>query len=301
MLMLYLGLLDGYLKLESGSGYVTLVRDILLFAIVVGLLVRSQVDGRRLSLTAALGLGYRLRRVRPGADRQSPRRHAWPFACGLRPHLEFVPLFFLGYRPSRCCAPLSVCAYVTLPSVANGIVGYVQFHLTPAQLASWGPGYAQRVIGTGAFQRAAVRSSMRPARAPAPLRARLRRRLRGALWRPRAWRRLCPRLAGRVAQVPRDRGPFRRRRGHRDHHLRRARRHRCGGRNRIGLRRPDCDQSASHRQHRGTRRSRRSAADLVVTSILSSSGNDAFRYQGLSASKVLATTAGGRPAQLGRR
>ena len=41
-------------------------------------------------------------------------------------------------------------------------------------------------------------------------------------------------------------------------------------------------------------------AYFVVTSILTSAGKDAFRYQGLSASKIIETTSGsrGRPGQL---
>src|SRR3954463_2676797 len=40
VLMLYLCLLDGYLKLSTGSAYVTLARDLLLYAIVGGALAR---------------------------------------------------------------------------------------------------------------------------------------------------------------------------------------------------------------------------------------------------------------------
>ena len=50
LFVLYLGLLDGYLKLASGSNLVTFVRDLLLYAIVVGLLVRAIVQGKRLPL-----------------------------------------------------------------------------------------------------------------------------------------------------------------------------------------------------------------------------------------------------------
>src|SRR5262245_58276645 len=47
--MIYLGAFDGYLKLRTGADVVTLVRDALLFAIVVGVLVRAQVTGARLN------------------------------------------------------------------------------------------------------------------------------------------------------------------------------------------------------------------------------------------------------------
>jgi hypothetical protein len=36
-------------------------------------------------------------------------------------------------------------------AAANGIVGLVQFNETPQQFASWGPGYAQRILGLDGF------------------------------------------------------------------------------------------------------------------------------------------------------
>src|SRR5215210_9349632 len=43
MLMLWLGLFDGYVRLKSGTEALTLVRDLLLYAIVFGWLVRTSV------------------------------------------------------------------------------------------------------------------------------------------------------------------------------------------------------------------------------------------------------------------
>ena len=37
----------------------------------------------------------------------------------------------------------------------NGVVGLIQFNLSPAQLASWGPGFAKLINGTGGFTGAA--------------------------------------------------------------------------------------------------------------------------------------------------
>jgi O-Antigen ligase len=39
-------------------------------------------------------------------------------------------------------------------AAANGIASFVQFNLTPAQFAAWGPGYSERVLGTGSFSTA---------------------------------------------------------------------------------------------------------------------------------------------------
>jgi hypothetical protein len=41
---------------------------------------------------------------------------------------------------------LVVCA------AAGGVVSYVQSTLSPQELANWGPGYSERVLGTGAFE-----------------------------------------------------------------------------------------------------------------------------------------------------
>lgn len=152
LLMLYLGLLDGYLKLASGSSYVTLVRDILLYAIVAGVLVRSQVDGRRLPLPPLSGwvIAYTaLVLVQIANPSGGTLAHS---LAGVRPHLEFVPLFFLGYLMVRDAPSLRLFVVLLLVlAAANGIVGYVQFHLSQQQFANWGPGYAQLINGTGVF------------------------------------------------------------------------------------------------------------------------------------------------------
>jgi hypothetical protein len=152
LLMLYLGLLDGYLKLSSGSTFVTLLRDALLYAIVIGILVRSQVQGRRLSLPPLSGwiLAYVAFVVV-----QIPNPDGGTLVhslAGVRQHLEFVPLFFLGYAFVRDVSSLRRFVLLLLViGAANGVVGYIQFNLSPQQLAAWGPGYAQRVNGVGAF------------------------------------------------------------------------------------------------------------------------------------------------------
>lgn len=151
-LMLYLGLLDGYLKLSSGSTTVTLLRDALLYAIVVGILARSQVEARRLSLPPLAGwiLAYVVFVVVqiPNPDGGTIGHSL----AGVRQHLEFIPLFFLGYAIVRDVSSLRRFVLLLLIiGAANGIVGYVQFNLSPTQLASWGPGYARRVTGQGTF------------------------------------------------------------------------------------------------------------------------------------------------------
>src|SRR5439155_1278892 len=41
VLLVYLGALDGYLKLKTGSSYMTLARDVLLYSIALGALARN--------------------------------------------------------------------------------------------------------------------------------------------------------------------------------------------------------------------------------------------------------------------
>jgi hypothetical protein len=156
LFVLYLGLLDGYLKLASGSSQVTLVRDVLLYALVVGMIVRAQVAERRLALpplSAWIGAYVVVILVQLANPHGGTLVHS---LTGVRQHLEFVPLFFLGYVLIRDVTCLRRCAMILLVlGAANGVAGYVQFTLTPEQLASWGPGYAQRINGTGAFAGAA--------------------------------------------------------------------------------------------------------------------------------------------------
>jgi hypothetical protein len=150
VLCLYLGLLDGFLKMSTGHPVTTLGRDVLLYAIVGGALARITVrksamappplTGWVLAFTLVVLVGA----LNPGSY---PAVHA---VGALRPHLEFVPLFFLGYVVMRDAGRLRMFLVLLLVcGAANGIVGVVQYNLTPRQLASWGPGYSQRLEGAG--------------------------------------------------------------------------------------------------------------------------------------------------------
>jgi hypothetical protein len=152
LLMLYLGVLDGYLKLATGVTEVTFLRDLLLYAVAVGLLVRAQVSGIRLTappLTAWVAGFVVLVLIQVFNPQGGTFVHS---LAGVRQHLEFVPLFFLTFVFVRTTAALRwFVVLLVLVAAANGLASWVQFNSKPEQLAAWGPGYAERVNGTGRF------------------------------------------------------------------------------------------------------------------------------------------------------
>ncbi len=303
LLMLYLGLLDGYLKLSTGSSVVTLVRDALLYSIVAGMLVRSQVEGRRLSLPPLSGwvIAY-VAFVLVQLPNPSGGTLGHSLA-GVKPHLEFVPLFFLGYLTIRDVRSLRRFVLLLLVlAAANGIAGFVQFNLSPDQFAAWGPGYAERIHGTGAFAGAgrtfsdvAGTARVRPfglgsdigsgglfgvlalggVFALASLIVRARYRLIAALFG-----------VGAVTAIVTSQG--------------------------RGVIVAGVATVLAYGVLTATSQRRLASlaglavsagvAYFVITSIVASAGGDAFRYQSLAASKILQTTtsaSGGRPGQLG--
>ena len=61
-----------------------------------------------------------------------------------------MPLFFVGYALLRTRKRLRTFFVIMLViATANGVVGMIQLNLTPAQLSSWGPGYAFRINNEG--------------------------------------------------------------------------------------------------------------------------------------------------------
>lgn len=152
VLALYLGLLDGFLKLKTGSTVATLGRDVLLYAIAGGALVRLFIRGRPIELPRLSGavLLWVVICVAQVFNPVEPSiLHA---AAGLRQHLEFVPLFFLGYAVMRSERRImGMCVLLVAVAAINGIVALAQEQMSLAQLASWGPGYAKQVYGSGTF------------------------------------------------------------------------------------------------------------------------------------------------------
>lgn len=161
LVMLYLGLLDGYLKLATGSSVVTFVRDVFLWALAIGLLLRASVTRQPLPFPPLSGwlvaftIIVLVEFANPNAGTLA---HS---VAGAREHLEFVPLFFLTYAFVRSVRALRMfCILLAVIAGANGIVGWVQFRESPAQFAAWGPGYSERVLGTGQFAGAGRNSAV---------------------------------------------------------------------------------------------------------------------------------------------
>jgi len=150
VLLVFLGAIDGLLRDESGSTLFTLARDLLLYAVALGALVRLVVRRRPVSLPPFTGLvllWVLVCVVQLANPVNTSELHA---AAGLRQHLEFVPLFFLGYAvlrtPSRLAGLLMLLLVV---AAANGIASIVEAAAGPTAVASWGPGFANEVHGAG--------------------------------------------------------------------------------------------------------------------------------------------------------
>lgn len=149
LVMLYLGLLDGYLKLSTGIPNITLLRDVLLYAIVAGAAVRLLVAGRRIAVPPMTGLVIAwvvvvlVQVFNPGST----------LAHGIqstRQHLEFVPLFFFGAAILTTNGRLRwVLVAASVVAAINAVFNLIQSGLTPEQFAGWGSGYRDLVLGGG--------------------------------------------------------------------------------------------------------------------------------------------------------
>jgi hypothetical protein len=157
VLAVYLALADGYVKLRTGIQATSIVRDVILYGLVVYAVVFA-LRSRRLEVPPLTGwvllfVGVVLVQV---ANPDAPGVEA--VLGGIRQHVEFVPLFFLGYffiRSQRRVHSLLVLMLIV--ATINGLVSYAQSTLTLDEVAALGPGYRDRVLGENAFEGAARR------------------------------------------------------------------------------------------------------------------------------------------------
>ncbi|MCW3030181.1 MAG: hypothetical protein JWM66_314 [Solirubrobacterales bacterium] len=155
LVALYLGLLDGPVKLFTNTREVTAaISDVLIVAICLGVLMRMAVRRERITMPPLSGwvLAWVVLVV---VNAFNPRTEGILHVLGgFRQQLQFVPFFFFGYalmRSKRRFRQLFIIMGVI--ALANGVVAAYQTKLTPSQLAGWGPGYHNLIYpphsGTG--------------------------------------------------------------------------------------------------------------------------------------------------------
>jgi hypothetical protein len=150
LLALYLGLLDGPIKLLTGSKYASGFRDVFMLAIAVGMLTRLSLKRERITLPPLSGWVLAFVAVVLVEALNPGTASALKALGGYRQQLEFVPVFFFGYLIVRSRQRFRQLFLVLgVIALANGVVGAVQWRLSPAALAHWGPGYQQRIAGPG--------------------------------------------------------------------------------------------------------------------------------------------------------
>src|SRR5271154_1991753 len=149
LIVLYLGLLEGPVKLGSGAHEeAAVIRDVLIFSVGLGAVLRLVVKREPITLPpmSAWPLAFVALVL---VEAFNPNTHGIiKILGGFRQELEWIPFFFFGYvimrskqRFRRLFLILGVLA------LANGAVSTYQTRLSPGQLASWGPGYRELVFG----------------------------------------------------------------------------------------------------------------------------------------------------------
>ena len=148
LLAVFIGIMDGPIKLSSPGPLTSALRNVVILGIVAGMLMR--VVGRRERITlpplSAWVIGYvafvLIEALNP---------HTFSFLKvigGYRQQLEWVPFFFFGYMIVRDKERLrKLFVLLGVIALANGVVGAVQSRLSPSQIASWGPGYRTLAYG----------------------------------------------------------------------------------------------------------------------------------------------------------
>lgn len=149
VIALYLGLLEGPVKLGTGGhASASVVRDIVIFAVVLGAVLRIVVTRQRVRLPPLSGwvLAFVALVV---VEAFNPKTHGLTKVLGgFRQQLEWVPFFFFGYYLMRSKDRFrKLFLLIGVIALANGVVSTYQTRLTPGQLASWGPGYRELVFG----------------------------------------------------------------------------------------------------------------------------------------------------------
>jgi hypothetical protein len=156
VLLLYLGLIDGFIKLKVGTEAPTIGRDLLIYSLAIGMLLRSLVRREPIELPPLTIwiVGFVAAVL---IQLLNPANQGWVHSvASLRQHIEFVPLFFIAYTVMRHKDRLRLFfLFLLFVASINGAVSLAQFNLTPDELAGWGPGYHDLITGEGAAPRTA--------------------------------------------------------------------------------------------------------------------------------------------------
>jgi hypothetical protein len=148
LLAIYLGTLDGPVKLLSASQAASPVRDVLISAVCVGALARLAVSGDRVRRPPLSGWVLVFVALVAAQAVNPNTLGVLKILGGFRQELEWIPFFFFGYLLMRSRARFrQLFLLLGLVALANGVVSTYQTRLSPTQLASWGPGYAELVNG----------------------------------------------------------------------------------------------------------------------------------------------------------
>jgi len=148
-LAFYLGCINGPLKLISSAGTLgSALQDVLIIAILLGVLLRFIASGQRLRLPPLSWWAIAFVAVVLLEALNPKTLNVEKVFAGFRDQLQFVPFFIFGYLLVRSKGALRK-AFILLGviALANGIVSTYQTRLSPTQAATWGSGYAARYTG----------------------------------------------------------------------------------------------------------------------------------------------------------
>ncbi|MGI8801383.1 MAG: hypothetical protein ACR2KV_04310 [Solirubrobacteraceae bacterium] len=138
----YVFLLDGYVRLRTGSSSLTLLRDVLPGGVALLGLAVLCVRHTKLQRGPLFGLVATFAAV-AFVEVLNPDTVSIKLGLeALRQHLEFVPIFFIAFAVMRSEARLrGLALLMVVAAAANGIVGVIQSQLTLDQFAGLGTGY----------------------------------------------------------------------------------------------------------------------------------------------------------------
>ncbi len=148
ILAVYLGTLDGPVKLLAHNQFASTGRDVLIAAVSIGAILRIIAKRERVSLPPLSGWVIAFVALVLIQAANPKTQGLLKTVGGYRQQLEWIPFFFFGYalmRSKKRFAQMFVILGVI--ALANGIVATYQTQIPVGELAAWGPGYSEEVNG----------------------------------------------------------------------------------------------------------------------------------------------------------